>query len=173
MDRSSATKSSRRFARVRSPNLDSARGRAGVRAPAVQLALPCPPVNSSFRDPQPAGAAHRSPSAPALSWRGAAPRRRRARRRGTALAAGLSLIVAVGCAQTAAVRPPRFVEETMQAGLSQAYDGDWEFYVGGGVAVFDCNADGRPDLFVAGGQNAAALYRNDSLVRAPPRLPPP
>jgi len=88
------------------------------------------------------------------------------RRRSAALAIGLSLIVVVGCASTAAVRPPRFVEEAVPAGLAQVYDGDWEFYVGGGVAVFDCNADGRPDLFVAGGQNPAALYRNDSLVGA-------
>jgi len=36
--------------------------------------------------------------------------------------------------------------------------------VGGGVSAFDCNADGKPDLFFAGGANPAALYRNDSAV---------
>jgi hypothetical protein len=33
---------------------------------------------------------------------------------------------------------------------------------GAGVASFDCNADGRPDLFFAGGQAKAKLYRNQS-----------
>ena len=44
------------------------------------------------------------------------------------------------------------------------YDGDFAFFVGGGVAVFDCNADGRPELYFAGGTNPATLYRNDSPV---------
>ncbi|MGH2404623.1 MAG: FG-GAP repeat domain-containing protein, partial [bacterium] len=87
-----------------------------------------------------------------------------------ALALGLTLIVAWGCGSPKGIQPPRFVEETAQSGISQIYDGDWEFYVGGGVAVFDCNADGRPDLFLAGGQNAAALYRNDSLTGGPLRF---
>lgn len=26
------------------------------------------------------------------------------------------------------------------------YDGGWEHFVGGGVAVFDCNGDGLPDF---------------------------
>jgi hypothetical protein len=32
------------------------------------------------------------------------------------------------------------------------------------VAVFDCNGDGRPDIYLAGGQSNAALYRNDSPI---------
>ena len=32
------------------------------------------------------------------------------------------------------------------------------------MAVFDCNGDGRPDLYLAGGDRPAALYRNDSPV---------
>src|SRR5207253_11452764 len=35
------------------------------------------------------------------------------------------------------------------------------YFVGGGVAVLDCDSDGRPDLFLAGGVHAAALFRND------------
>jgi len=32
------------------------------------------------------------------------------------------------------------------------------------VAVFDCNADRRPDLYLAGGERPAALFRNDSAT---------
>lgn len=40
------------------------------------------------------------------------------------------------------------------------YDGGWEHFVGGGVAVFDCNGDGLPDFFAAGGANEASLFIN-------------
>ena len=30
------------------------------------------------------------------------------------------------------------------------------------MAAFDCDADGRPELYVAGGENPAALFHNDS-----------
>lgn len=58
----------------------------------------------------------------------------------------------------------RFVEETSSSGVRQVYDGGFTFYVGGGLATFDCDGDRRPDLYVAGGQNAAGLFRNDSDV---------
>jgi enediyne biosynthesis protein E4 len=67
-----------------------------------------------------------------------------------------SLAVALG--------PPRFAEETSSAGIDHTYDGGFEYAVGGGVAAFDCNGDGRPDLYLAGGSGSAALYRNDSPV---------
>ncbi|HSL32068.1 MAG TPA: FG-GAP-like repeat-containing protein [Candidatus Limnocylindrales bacterium] len=57
---------------------------------------------------------------------------------------------------------PRFVEEAIAAGIDHAYDGDFTYFVGGGVAVFDCDGDGRQDLYVAGGERPAALYRNES-----------
>ncbi len=57
---------------------------------------------------------------------------------------------------------PSYVEEAQAAGLDHTYDGAWEFFVGGGAAIFDCNGDRRPDLFLAGGKNPARLYRNDS-----------
>jgi hypothetical protein len=60
-----------------------------------------------------------------------------------------------------ALGPPRFVEETATAGVELTYDGPLAYFVGGGVAVLDCDIDGRPDLYVAGGVNPAALFRND------------
>ena len=56
---------------------------------------------------------------------------------------------------------PRFVDVAPAAGVEHAYTGDWTHYVGGGVAAFDCDLDGDPDLFFAGGANPSALYRND------------
>ena len=63
-----------------------------------------------------------------------------------------------------ALAPPRYVDETATGGIAQTYDGPLPFFVGGGVAVFDCNGDGKPDIYVAGGTNPATLYRNDGPV---------
>src|SRR4051794_6169765 len=57
---------------------------------------------------------------------------------------------------------PRFVTDKRD-GIDRTYDGDL-FYVGGGVAAFDCDKDLLPDLYFAGGSNPAALYRNRSKV---------
>ena len=62
---------------------------------------------------------------------------------------------------------PHFVEETATAGVALTYDGPLPYFVGGGVAVLDCDGDGRPDLYVAGGVNPAALFRNDGPVGGP------
>ena len=60
---------------------------------------------------------------------------------------------------TAAAAEPIF--EDRSAGLpQQVYGGGWEHFVGGGVAVFDCNGDNLPDLFAAGGENPARLMIN-------------
>jgi hypothetical protein len=63
-----------------------------------------------------------------------------------------------------ALGPPHFAEETSSAGIDHTYDGGFEYAVGGGVAAFDCNGDGKPDLYLAGGSGSAALYRNDSPI---------
>lgn len=61
-----------------------------------------------------------------------------------------------------APRPPHFVDETAGSGLATSYAGEWEFIVGGGPAVFDCNGDGRADVLLPGGIGTAQLYRNVS-----------
>ena len=59
---------------------------------------------------------------------------------------------------------PTFVDETAAAGIGQTYAGGATFDTGGGVAVFDCSGDGKPDIYMAGGTNPATLYRNDSAI---------
>ncbi len=75
-----------------------------------------------------------------------------------------ALLVAVGAAPALAVDPPHFVDETATSGIVHKYTGGWEFYVGGGVAAFDCNGSGLPSLYFAGGSSPAALYINRSNV---------
>jgi hypothetical protein len=59
---------------------------------------------------------------------------------------------------------PRFADDTALSGVDHSYEGASEFFVGGGVAAFDCNGDGFDDLYFAGGTASAALYRNTSEV---------
>ena len=64
-------------------------------------------------------------------------------------------LVAAGSAQAEVGFAPVDVAE-------HVYDGGWEFYVGGGVAAFDCSGDGLPELVAAGGENPPILLRNRS-----------
>ena len=90
------------------------------------------------------------------------------------LAAGATAALVIGAlavlrpipttSEVVALDAPRFVDEATGAGIVHAYAGDFTFFVGGGVAAFDCNDDGHQDLFFAGGADSAALYRNDSPV---------
>ena len=45
---------------------------------------------------------------------------------------------------------------------AHVYSGGWEHFVGGGLAVFDCNGDGLPELAAAGGEAPVTLLRNTS-----------
>jgi hypothetical protein len=86
--------------------------------------------------------------------------------RAIAAAVGVALLASSDPAGVIAREPrvavPRFVEEAAAAGLEHAYDGSWEFFVGGGVAAFDCDDDARPELYIAGGSEPAALFGNRS-----------
>ena len=90
------------------------------------------------------------------------------------IAAGVGLLV-VGVGSVAALAglgtggggalpAPHYLEEAATAGLVHAYDGEFFHFVGGGVAAFDCDGDGRQDLYLAGGEEPAALFRNRSPV---------
>jgi hypothetical protein len=106
------------------------------------------------------------------------------RRRAGWIAAGVGLLVlgsgagigawlsATGSGPFAPSGPatPRFVEETGSAGIGQTYDGPLAYFTGGGLAVLDCDDDGRPDLYIAGGINPAGLYRNDGAIGGPLRF---
>ncbi|HEX7099286.1 MAG TPA: CRTAC1 family protein [Acidimicrobiia bacterium] len=84
---------------------------------------------------------------------------------GIALTAGAAMWtvdLVRGEAPTTAFGPPAYELVTAEAGVDHVYDGEFEYFVGGGVAVFDCNADDLPDMYFAGGVNPGRLYRNTS-----------
>jgi hypothetical protein len=62
---------------------------------------------------------------------------------------------------------PRFEDAAAALPVAHVYAGGWEHFVGGGVAAFDCNGDGLPELAAAGGENPARLFLNRS---APGRI---
>ena len=112
----------------------------------------------------------------------AAGRARRLPNAGLVVAASVAVIaaVALGAALVAmssppttpstALGPPRFVEVAADAGVEHAYDGEFQYVVGGGVAAFDCDGDTRIDLYFAGGEGPAALFRNATVADGPLRL---
>jgi enediyne biosynthesis protein E4 len=69
---------------------------------------------------------------------------------------------AVVHAQDSGLVIPRFEDMTKMSGVETSYSGEYFFMVGGGVATFDCNGDGAPDLFTAGGEGKASFFRNTS-----------
>jgi hypothetical protein len=93
-------------------------------------------------------------------------------RRRMAIAAGAVLVAASATglrattpdAAPTALGAPRFVDEATPAGIDHRYDGEFTHFVGGGVAVLDCDADGLSDLYFAGGAEPASLYRNESEI---------
>ena len=90
----------------------------------------------------------------------------RSRRRAAVLTVALALVAMAACGSEHAsgARVPHFVDDTAASGIAHSYDGEFEYFVGGGVAAFDCDGDGRDELFLAGGAAPAALYHNDSPI---------
>lgn len=64
------------------------------------------------------------------------------------------------CLPHMALAGPAF--EPVELAEPHVYTGGWEHFVGGGVAVFDCDDNGLPDFVAAGGAAPMALYRNGS-----------
>ena len=105
-------------------------------------------------------------------------------RRTIGLVAGLAVVVLAGAGLVGvtvlgvaagpptALPAPRFVDETAAAGIAHTYDGPFPYSVGGGVAVWDCDGDGRPDLYLAGGSGPGVLYRNTTPVGGALRFVP-
>jgi hypothetical protein len=113
--------------------------------------------------------AERPANAPVMWFNPSVPVRRSAAARRRPVAAGVLAVLLAACASSGAARPgaaaaPRFVDDTPTSGIDHAYQGGFEYFVGGGVAAFDCDDDGRDELFFAGGSAPAALYRNESAV---------
>jgi len=98
-----------------------------------------------------------------------------------AIAGGATLVVTVavgtflvwkGPLASSSPAAPRFVEEAAASGLDHSYGGDSRFFVGGGVATLDCDDDGLPELFLAGGEAPAALFDNESVTGGALRFSP-
>ena len=67
----------------------------------------------------------------------------------TALTIGAVTACGGGGGEPGAAGAPHFVSDS--GGVDHRYQGDFQYFVGGGVAAFDCDDDGRSELFFAGG----------------------
>lgn len=65
-------------------------------------------------------------------------------------------------AATPACAEPAFTDRSADLPVQHVYEGGWEHFVGGGVAVLDCNGDARPDFVAAGGTAPARLFVNET-----------
>ncbi|MEM8630991.1 MAG: CRTAC1 family protein [Pseudomonadota bacterium] len=62
----------------------------------------------------------------------------------------------------------RFVDRSNELATGHIYAGGWEHFVGGGVAVMDCNSDSFADFLAAGGENRARLFINTTKSAGAP-----
>jgi hypothetical protein len=72
-----------------------------------------------------------------------------------------ALVLAVAALAGAAGAQPVFTEAGAAFPVAHVYSGGWEHFVGGGVAVFDCDGNARPEIVAAGGAAPVTLLRNE------------
>ncbi len=63
---------------------------------------------------------------------------------------------------------PHFIDRAKDLPAVQVYSGGWEHFVGGGVAVLDCNHSGYPSMYVAGGAGPSRLFVNTTSAPGQP-----
>ena len=68
----------------------------------------------------------------------------------------------VAAAGPAFAGDPAFIDRSATLGIRQSYEGGWTHFVGGGVAVFDCDGDSLPEIYAAGGAAPSRLFLNVS-----------
>ena len=81
-----------------------------------------------------------------------------------------TFIAVLVSAPVLAAEVPSYVPETETSGIEHIYEGGFVYMAGAGLAAFDCDADGLPELFFAGGGPAAKFYRNVSEAGGPLRF---
>ncbi|MEP3295576.1 MAG: VCBS repeat-containing protein [Pseudoruegeria sp.] len=64
---------------------------------------------------------------------------------------------------SSAAAGPKFIDQSSHLPVDHQYSGGWEHFVGGGVAVFDCNGDAMPEILAAGGSDPTHLLINTTL----------
>lgn len=69
-------------------------------------------------------------------------------------------IIALCTSTSAFADAVKFTPRSKSFDFEHVYNGGWEFFVGGGMATFDCNADNYPDIFLAGGENSSRVAIN-------------
>ena len=73
-------------------------------------------------------------------------------------------VIVLICVASSATAAPLFQDRAAGLPVAHAYSGGWAHFVGGGVAVFDCNGDAQPELFAAGGTDPARLFLNTTVA---------
>ncbi len=71
-----------------------------------------------------------------------------------------ALALSLAVLATPALAELRFVDRSGQIEPPHVYTGGWEHFVGGGVALFDCDGDHLPEVVAAGGADPVTLLRN-------------
>jgi hypothetical protein len=70
------------------------------------------------------------------------------------------ILTAIFASSSALASDVRFEPRSKNFDFKHIYNGGWEFFVGGGMATFDCNNDTFPDVFLAGGENMSRIAMN-------------